>query len=156
MAFPTSKTHRLLAVEWTDALRRAVGIRADALTRMSEMSAGAVTSERLISTAEIAQLGITYMQDKASVPGIAAYGAANITPSMTTQELSDAFNAMLSALQAVVDNVTNTFPPNGYLENPPLVNGNRSLKTYNSAQTAALQALLQAVADTIEPFGGGA
>jgi len=151
MAFPQSDSHKLLSVEMTRVLQMARTTRADAASRIVLLQSGPTNSEIILQIAEQAQIVRDRFADAASVPGIAAYAAANLSPAKTAAEIGTDFSALLAALDGVVAQVTADFPAGGYLNDPPIVNGVRSLQTYTVAQTATLRTTLQAVVDAIEP-----
>lgn len=150
MAVPASDTHKVLADEIESVLKRARSIRSAALSRKAQLAAGPVSSEIILQIAEEAQIVSDWLTAQAAIPGIGAYAAANLTPAVTAQGLGSDITALIAALDAVVAEVTSTFPATGYMLDPPLVDGVRSLKNYSSAATADLRTALQAVADAIE------
>ena len=149
MAFPASDTHKILAKEMDNLLQRTRAVREVATSTITALAAGPASAEKLLTIAEEAQMHANWLQTVADVPGIGAYAAANLSPTVTAVGLAGDFDALIAALEGVTSEVAGTFSANGYLNDPPLVNGVRSLKEYSVAQTADLRAALQVVADAV-------
>lgn len=151
MAAPSSTSSVVLSVALNDYLRRNATNRRGALNAKGFLSASAADAEYILGMCERAQSEVNWYNQFGSIVGIGAYAADNLTPATTEQQFVADLTEVRDAHVAVVDEITATFPPDGYLQDPPIVNGQRSLKTYTPAQTANLRNDLQRVVDAIEP-----
>lgn len=144
-AFPLT-----LDVAWAAARNAAAQIQAQCGTISGQIATGSVSSQSLLnSTGILASLNLQLTQ-YAAVPGLAAYAQAQVNnPSL---DVAGAFNAMQTALVAVVTWVVTNFPKDS--------NGNLLYTTFNgsgqvvwvsftSAQLAGLSALVTTLSNTI-------
>lgn len=150
MAFPTNRTRRSLAA----ALDRAQS-QADTIKRLSEsanvsMAGGAVTSSFVLSMLANLRAAKDVFDETSALPGMAAFALAQLNDNI---DVIAGFLAMTNALTAagawIIQNIPKAADGALKLEDMDAF-GNRTERTFSTAQTAGLRTLLDTLIATID------
>ena len=150
MTFPTSDTHRSLAVALQQAQSQASSIKRICQNNSSAMAAGNVASDFIIALYDNLSGAKTVFQQSAAVTGIAAYAQAQIGDS--NLDIVAEFTAMVGAITSAMAWIEANFPKdaNGFLLAQTFDGaGGRTQRQFTSTQTVGLRTALAAVVAAI-------
>ncbi len=152
MAYPTSRLRAVVAKAFTDADSTAIRLRSLAGALDAQMVAGPVTATLILDDL-LAELlsGRTVLIASKNTSGILDYARDQFDD--LTIDLPTEFNALITAIDAVITWIVDNFPtsPGGFLQRFTIaVDGVLTDRSFSSAQTAGLRTQLQALFAAIE------
>jgi hypothetical protein len=151
--FPSStgSTQQTLADGLANARSSAASIKAQAQSLLAQIAAGPVSAAALIAIPGYAAQWVAALNACAALPGMATYAQAQV--GNATLDVAAAFNAMVSAIQAVGSWITTNTPKDGSGNLLVMQYGGSGAlvyATFTSGQLAGLVTALNALVATID------
>lgn len=150
MPFPSYLGASDLDGAWKTVREQAGVVKLAAQKLRSDTAVGSVTGTSIIDFAQQLADSRGRLAEAAAVPGIEAYARNQIND--PTLDLAAEYTAMVTQINATIAWVRTNFPQdaNNYLLYVKLdANGNRQLRTFDSASTAGLRTVLDSLIATI-------